>query len=419
MSFIFIRSDVNKQTTGLSNLWSQLESVMACLKRHTAYKNIRIEGVNQNSRTRRGNLRAKYEVNEKGDSSKKSVAANHSSLTENVLKSPPKVSQSHESERSENRKSLNVLLSPKQSVDETRSKVDRVRDKISIDSGTSQILHTGAVQTKNFLVKSPSAISKMKSHDGQVTDTNTCQSSHKISYNEDLLVNSENQSKEKRRITTVKSTLHSNIISKPPDKKEYVDCNDLSDNYTDSGAGFHGDVMDCDSNTQLSPLPTSLRNDDVKESSGEGARLLDCDQINKDNLTICDKTGRDNMTVCDKTGRDNLTVCDKTSRENLTVCDKTGRENLTVCDKTDRENLTVCDKTGRENLTVQDKISRENISDCDKTDEEFPSTSTEIEVCTPQQRNAEKGIYKILSLDYYLYVKKLYFYLLHLLHMYF
>jgi hypothetical protein len=86
--------------------------------------------------------------------------------------------------------------------------------------------------------------------------------------------------------------------------------NDLSDNDADSGAGFHDDVMDCDSNTQLSPLPTSLRNDDVKESSGEGARLLDCDQINKDNLTICDKTGRENMTVCDKMGRENLTVCD-------------------------------------------------------------------------------------------------------------
>jgi hypothetical protein len=363
MPFIFIRLDVNKQTTGLSNLWNQLESVMACLKRHTAYKNIRIEGVNQNSRTRRGNLRAKYEVDEKGDSSKKSVA-------ENVLKSPPKVRQSHESERSENRQSLNVLLSAKKSVDETRGKVDRVGDKILIDSGTSQILHTGAVQTKMFIVKSPSAISKVKSHDGQVTDTNIFESSHKISYKEDLLVNSENQSKENRRITTVKSTLHSNLISKPPDEEEYVDCNDLSDNDADSGAGFHDDVMDCDSNTQLSPLPTSLRNDDVKESSGEGARLLDCDQINKDNLTICDKTGRENMNVCDKTVRENLTVCDKTSRETLTVCDKTGRENLTVCNKTGRENLTVCNKTGRENLTVCDKTGRENLTVCDKTGRE-------------------------------------------------
>lgn len=393
MSFIFICLDVNKQTTGLSNLWNQLESVMACLKRHTAFKNIRIEGVNQNSRTRRGNLRAKYEVDEKGDSRKKSVAASHSSLTENVLKSPPKVRQSHESERSENRQSLNLLLCPKQSVDETRNKVDIVGDKISIDPGTSQILHTSAVQTKICIVKRPSAISKVKSHDGQVTDTNSFESSHKISYNEDLLVNSENRLVKNRRITAEKSTLHSSSISKPSDEEEYVNGNDFSD--AEGGAGFHNDVMDCDSNTQLSPLPTSLRNDDVKESSGEGARLLDSDQINKDNLTICDKTGRDNMTVSDKTGRENLTVCDKACRENLTVCNKTGRENLTVCDKTGRDNLTVCDKTGRENLTIHDKISRENISDCDKTDEEFPSTSIEMEVCTPQQRNAEKGVYKI------------------------
>jgi hypothetical protein len=80
--------------------------------------------------------------------------------------------------------------------------------------------------------------------------------------------------KENRRITTVKSTLHSNLISKPPDEEEYVDCNDLSDNDADSGAGFHDDVMDCDSNTQLSPLPTSLRNDDVKESSMRGLKYV-------------------------------------------------------------------------------------------------------------------------------------------------
>ncbi|XP_063404999.1 protein NPAT-like [Mytilus trossulus] len=386
----FYLVDVNNQKVGLNALWNQLDSVTACLKRATLNKNLRVEGCSQTSRTRRANVIAKYGVNEKGDSGQ----------TAGVSASDLKISSQRSQKIIQNRTivpvecsneripvPISTLLVPKESLSNTNeSQNEKLLSEVQ-----SQEKHSSNNRTQILILKSPSKTVKPSHTSLHANSPSAISSTYSI--NEILPTNNStsitSSSIEGDTVSSIggdqivhkSSEIVSTIINTIQTNRVPSENDNLSSHVgDDNGAGFHDD-MECD--TQLSPLPQSVRENVIidKDTSREVIQNSVCDRPSKENLVPDETVNLANHSVCSEGSKENLTTNDSIIKANQIALNVNDTEILIVCDKSSGENLTLaCENLFTSGITIPvcDKLNRVGLL-TERMNTDVPSSPLQTE----------------------------------------